>query len=93
MHREPQSAGIRELAPKHAPEELLNTFESLPEYLRAWFRGPCVRIFNYAFENVSGSKSCVAELPAIQLERIWKPGLSLMVTIYQNHEQPGKVDA
>jgi hypothetical protein len=74
-------------------EELLNTIESLPGHLHALFSGSRVRTFDYGFESGSGSKPCIAELPASQLARISKLGIGIRVTIYQDHEEAGKIDA
>jgi hypothetical protein len=90
---EPAIGGHPGVSAEACTEELLNTIESLPEHLHALFNGSSVRIFDYGFESGSGSKPCIAELPASQLTRMSKLGIGIRVTIYQNHEETGKIDA
>ncbi len=90
---EPTIGGHLGVSVEACTEELLNTIESLPGHLHALFSSSRVRTFDYGFESGSGSKPCIAELPSSQLARISKLGISIRVTIYQNHEEAGKIDA
>ncbi len=90
---EPASGGLPGVSAEACTEEMLNTIESLPEHLLALFRGSRQRLFDYGFESGSGSKPCLAELPAAQLERMSRLGLGLRVTVYQQPEEPRGVDA